>query len=68
MQAIGDFVFPDGGGVSGISIFAQNGILAELEVHAMSEETPMELPNPDDLLTYDSPRALELVSLHMPDQ
>lgn len=66
MRALADFVFQDASGISGITVFEQNGILGVLEVCAMSGGTPMELPAPDELITYDNPKATELMNLHMP--
>lgn len=47
MHLLADFVFGNGGQLSGIFVFEQTGVLAGLEVYGLAGDAPKTLPSPE---------------------
>ena len=52
VHPIADFVFGEGGTLSGIFVFEKDGILSGLEVYGLTGDAPKSLPEPDALRPF----------------
>ncbi len=54
VHVVGDFLIVNGSELSGIFIYESEGILGGIDVHGLSGDAPAELPEPEELMTYEA--------------
>lgn len=55
MKTLADFIFGGDDDLSGIFLYAQNGVLAGLEVYGLAGDAPKSLPLPESLRPFSGP-------------